>query len=745
MTDIAQDSTELSRKSIDSSRPFANDAAESGIFQNTSFAQVLINYWQSAIRWKWLIAGILIVAIAVGVVSTMLEARRYTATSEIQISRGKRNITNVQGIEQPDDVMSDEFYNTQYSLLKARSLAERVVQKLKLADDTAFLTASGIRPESLGGNAITRVALSPEVRIGRENTAVGILMGGIAIRPEHNSSLVRITFTNESPQWAARIANAWPEQFIAANIDREIAATADARRYLEQRLLDLRNRMQQSEQNLMAYASDHDIITLGAVRDASGKTEEPRTLAASNLEALSTALVAAKTDLITAKSRAGTRTNDASLEVIENAIINGLRSRRHELEGEYAKLLIQFRPGYPAARAIKTEMDTLDVAIARETSRVGGTRQTSFAEASRRAAELEAQVATARDAFDQQQHDTIQYHIYQREVDTNRQLYDSLLQRYKDIGIAGNVGANNIVVVDEAKVPGGPSSPNLNHNVMMALIAGLLISGAIVFTLETIGEGIRFPGDVERLLNLPLVGATPLIDSALEEKFADPKSQISEAYFSVNTALSFATSHGLPKSIVVTSAQPNEGKSTTSLGLAIAIGSTGKRVLLIDGDMRSPSVHKMLGFENSGGFSNILAGQENLLAFVGQTRFKNLSVILAGPSPLSPVELLSGERLVKILRTLERHYDHIVVDSPPVVGIADAMLLGRAVEGTVLVIQAEGAAIRIIRAALQRLLISQNRVLGVVVTKVNFGRFGYGYSYDYGYGRTDADLRLAAE
>ena len=746
MVEIAQDNADPLKKTLEGS-PFAHDAAEGSIFQNISFAQVLINYWQAAIRWKTLIAGIVIVAIGLGVLSTMLEPSRYTSTSEIQIGRGKRNITNVQGIEQPDEFMSDEFYNTQYALLKARSLAERVARNLKLGDNPDFLIASGVKADNLSGSSVSGQPLSPDVRKARENTAVGILMGGISIHPEHNSSLVSISFTSQSPQWAARIANAWPEQYIAANIDREIGATGDARGYLEQRLSDLRNRMQQSEQNLIDYASAHDIITLGAVRDASGKTEEPRTLAASNLEALTTVWMAAKADLVSAKSRAATRNSGASADVVGSVVISGLRAKKHDLEGEYARLMVQFEPGYPAARAIKNTMNSLDVAIARETARVSGVRQTTYAEAVSREAELRSQMAAAKSKYDEQQHFSIQYHIYQREVDTNRQLYDSLLQRYKDIGIAGNVGTNNIVIVDEAKVPGGPSSPNLNHNVFVALLVGLLLSAGVVFAFETIGEGIRFPGDVERLLNLPLVGATPLTDSVSSEKLSDPKSQISEAYFSVSTALAFATSHGLPKSILVTSAQPDEGKSTTSLGLAIAIASTGKRVLLIDGDMRSPSVHKMLKYENSGGLSNILAGNENVQAFVGKTDFKNLSVVLAGPSPLSPVELLSGDRLMQVMRMFGSQFDHLVVDSPPVVGIADAMLLGRAVEGTVLVIQAEGAAIRIIRAALQRLLISQTRVLGVVVTKVNFGRFGYGYSYDYGYGKTDTDkdVRLAAE
>ena len=721
-----------------------NDSVESGVFSNTSFAQVLINYWQAAIRWKWLISGLIVVCVAIGIVFTMLQPRLYTASSVLQIDRGKRNITNVVGIEQPTNLMSDEFYNTQYALLKARSLAERVAHNLKLGDNPDFLVANGVNSDGLSQTAKSSQPASTDLIKARENAAAGILMGGIAIHPQHNSSLVDISFTSRSPYWAARIANVWPDQYIAANIDHEVAATADARHYLESQLADLRARLEQSEQNLITYAAQHNIVTFGAVRDAEGKTEAPRTLAESNLDALSAALLSAKTELITARSRAGGG-GKISTEIIENATISTLQAKRHDLEGQYARLMVQFRPEYPAARAVKSEMNTIDAAIARETTRVNGTRFTTLAETARRVSDLQGQVDSARREFDQQQSATIQYHIYQREVDTNRQLYDSLLQRYKDIGIAGDVGANNIVLVDQAKLPGAPSSPNVRSNILAALLAGLLLGGVVVFGLETIGEGIRFPGDVERLLNLPLIGATPLVDGTPSDRLADPKSQISEAYFSVGTALSFATSHGLPKSMVITSAQPDEGKSTSALGIATAIGNTGKRVLLIDGDMRSPSVHKMLGVQNLGGLSNILSGNPNLPSFIGKTQHKNVSAILAGPSPLNPVELLSDVELTKILRTLQEQFDHIVIDSPPVVGIADALILGKAVEATVLIIQAEGAAIRIIQAALQRLLISQSRVLGAVVTKVNFGRFGYGYSYDYGYGRNNEDMKLATE
>lgn len=713
-----------------SAHGFMADTAE----EDGALGPLLQQYWQAALRWWMLIAAIVAVCLGIGIIATMLKAPLYTTTSRIEISREQKNITNVEGVEQDGGYYDAEFYDTQYSLLKTSSLAERVARDLKLADSPGFFEAHGQELPEAGGPG-----LSAEERKRREEWAAGILLGGITIKPVANSRLVDISYTSRSPQWSTTIANAWPKIFIAANMDRQFATSADARRFLEQRLGDLRARMEQSEQALITFGSDRGIVKIGGSRDAEGRSSEPQTLVASNLEALNAALVEARTERIAAQSRAQVRIVEGSPEVLASSAISSLRARRSELAAEYARLLVQFEPGYPTVRALREQINALDSAIARETARINSARQAAYAEALQRENELAAQVQAVKAQFDQQQRDTIQYNIYQREVDTNRQLYDALLQRYKEIGVAGTVGATNVVVVDEAKVPGGPSSPNLQRNLMLALVAGLFLAGIAVVGLEMIDEGIRDPAEVEKLLQLPLLGAVPLTDKAPAEDLAQPKSDLAEAYFSVRTSLALATTHGLPKSLVVTSSQPGEGKSVTALALAAGVGRTGKRVLLIDADMRSPSLHNLTDVANDKGLSNMLAGEEDRGQFIHQTGLRDVMLLPAGPTPPSASELLASDRLEHLLQTLSQRFDHIVIDAPPIIGIADAPLLARAAEGSVFVIEAGSIAVKTIRNALKRLQVGDNHVFGAVVTKVTASAHGYGYGYGYGREKEEDD------
>ena len=709
-----------------------------------SLPPVLLRYWVAAQRWRWLIAGIITAALAAAVILTLLATPLYVATSRIEISREQKNVTNIQGLDQQANPYDNEFYDTQYALLKAGSLAERVARNLKLADDPGFFAAHGIKSAA---DAQGNSNANAQPHKARENLAAGLLLGGIKIVPVSNSRLADITYISRSPQWSARIANAWPQQFISANLDQQFASTADARRFLEGRLENLRQKLQDSETNLINFGNASNIVTLGASRDATGRTEEPRTLVASNLEALNTALNAARTDRIAAQSRARTRTDAGSPDVVQNATISSLRSKRAEVASEYARLLVQFEPRYPAARALKEQIDALDGTIAREVGRintgVSGGRQNSYQEAVSRENELAAQVASLRKQFDQQQRATIQYNVYQREVDTNRQLYAALLQRYKEVGLAGAVGTTNVVVVDPAKVPGGPTSPNLPSNLKFALLLGIALAAAAVFALEQLDQGIRDPGTIERDLHIPLIGTVPVAEDP-QAQLSDTHSALSEAYFSSRTTLGLATSSGFPKSVAVTSTQSGEGKSITALALAAALGRTGKRVLLVDGDMRSPSIHTLTNRENSRGLSNVLSGENDYAALVTPTDFKGVSVLLAGPIPPSAAELLSTDRLRGLIEAQSAHFDHIVFDSPPVLGLADAPLLGEVVEGTVFVIQSDQTAVRHIRSTLRRLRIANNRIFGAILTQVEHDRLGYGYDYTYGYDGSAAKKAAAA-
>jgi capsular exopolysaccharide synthesis family protein len=710
----------------------AADSPEIERFQNQD-APVLLQYWQKVLRWKWVIIGILIGAFAIGVVSTMLMTPQYTADTRIEISREEKNITKVEGLDSPQASQDDEFYQTQYSNLAARSLAQRVVRALRLPSSEAFFAAHGVENEG-GLRGKSSPVEAEGGRKAREEQAVDLLLKHLTVSPIPRSRLVDIRYTSADPNMSATIANAWAAEFIAQNVDRRFASTADARRFLEGRLSDLAQKLEESERRAVAYAAANDIVSLGNSVTPDGRTLVDRTLVSSDLEALNDALATATADRIAAQSRSGVR--GPSTESVASATLSSLRQRRAEAAAHRAELLVRFEPEYPEVKAATNQIEALDAAIAREEARISGSKATSYEEAARREAELRQKVAGLKSQLSGQQAASIQYNIYKREADTNRQLYDSLLQRYKEIGVAG-VAANNIAIIDRAEVPTTPSSPNLLLNIAIALIAGMGLAFLAVLILDQMDEGLGDPDAVNRLLGIPLVGTVPQTDPEdVREALANTRSELSEAYFSVYSNLTFSTSHGFPKSLMLTSSRPQEGKTTTSIALAIAAGRTGKRVLLLDCDLRSPSCHERLGLSNAKGVSNFLSGDDDWERYIQDTEYRGLSLLATGPTPPSAAELFSSERLSMLIEQAGQRFDHLIIDSAPLLGLADAPLISRFVDGVVFVIEADGVPIRGLQGALARLRQARGHILGAVVSKLESSgtRYGYGYGYHYGYG-----------
>lgn len=713
-------------------------AGEPNMFSRLQ-APLLVQYWQIVQRWKWVIAGIMAAFLLAGLIITLLITPKYYASSRVEVSREQKNVTNVEGVESGQVGREVEFYQTQYSLLEARSLAERVVRALNLTERDDFFAAHGEKRDAEGLFFKKKEVNEQERAAHQFDRTVKLLQAHLGISPIRGSSLIDVGYTSSSPQISAEIANAFTQEFIAQSNDRRLASTAYARRFLERRLDDLRVKVEKSERDLVNYASAKGIVSLGRTRDTDSGSQIERTLAAQNLVALSEALSQATADRIAAQSRLGTGAAGASAEALTNQAITGLRQRRAEAAADYAKLLTQFEPNYPPARALQQQVKTLDASIAREEARVTSSRQAAYRDAVERENRLKDQVARLGGRFDQQQRDSIQYSIYQREADTNRQLYDALLQRYKEIGVAG-IDASNIAVIDAAKIPHEPSSPHLALNLLLALVLGAIAATAATAALNQVDEGVRDPAQVNRLLQIPLLGSVPHTDQPALELLQESRSPISEAYFSIRSNLAFSSDHGVPRTLVVTSTRPSEGKTTTSIAVAAVLGRTGKKVLLIDGDMRSPSIHRVMGTVNLEGLSNILAGEDDWQRLVHETSMPGVSFISSGPQPPSAAELLSSDRMRQLLDRLLGHFEHVVVDSPPILGLADAPLLSRAVEGTLFVIEANGVPVRGIQSALTRLRAVHTPILAAILTKLrhNDAGYGYGYDYDYSYGGKQA-------
>ena len=695
-------------------------------------ASLIREYLGIILRRKWIILGVVAAALLAGIAATLLAVPQYTASSRLEIARQDQRITNVEGVDDVDRTFDQEFYETQYQLLTARSVAERVERELRLATRPEFFEAHGIDINDLPLRESTGQVPTREELDRLRKGAVGLLLGNVSISPIARSSLVDIVYTSASPVLSAEIANAWSEQFIAESIDRRFSMTSDAQSFLERRLAELRKDVEDSERKLVTYANQNDIVILNR-QEQDGRTVATPTLKAATLEQLNSALVEATAQRVALEARAA---SPGGSDFAGNTAVANLRDRLANLQAQYAEMMVKFEPGYPAARALAEQIDALETSIAREESRLRGGSRADYQAALKREQDLSARVDALTGQLRDQERARIQYNIFQNEVDTNRELYEGTLQRYREIGVA-SVGASNIAIVDQAQVPGAPSSPNLMLNLLIALFGGAVAAAVVVFLLEQFDDGIRTPDDVTSATGLPLLGVVPVAedDEEIADLVDDPKSEVSEAYLTIRSNLALSSTRGVPGVLMITSSRAAEGKSTTSYALARILARTGKRVIIIDADMRSPSVHNAFGMTNGQGFANFLAGEDDLALLINHSDMSNLDVMTAGPTPPSAAELLSGDRTGTLISKLRENYDHVVVDAPPLLGIADAPLLSKSVDGVVYVIESRGVPVRGINLSLDRLRDSRANLLGGVLTKFdNETTTGYGYGYGYGYG-----------
>jgi polysaccharide biosynthesis transport protein len=689
-------------------------------------------------RWKKVILACVVGCFILGLIVTLLLTPQYTAKTMIEIARESNKIVDIQGVQQDASVGDLEFYQTQYGLLRSRSLAERVATKLKLVDNPAFFKMFGASLRDNGGSdAPFSTARRPE----RLRLAGETLLKHIEIAPTRLSRLVEVRFTGPDATLATQITNSWSANFIEETLERRFQATAYARTFLEGRLEQLRGKLEDSERQLVAYATAEGIINLPSTGPSDSKSVE-RSIITDNISAFNDSLSKATAERVQAQARfeqSRGRGGDVS-EALSNDAISVMRQRRAELAAQYEKLMVQFEPGYPAARALASQIGQLDRSLNREERRVSNSLATTYRESQQRERMLAGKVEGLKSTLLDLRRRSIQYNIYQRDADTNRQLYDGLLQRYKEIGVAGGVGVNNVSIVDSAIIPDRASSPRFIVNLLASLLAGLAMGVGLALILEQNDELISDPDELRGLLSIASLGSIPkVVASSPAEALLDRKSELVDAYLAVQTNLCFATDHGIPKTLAVTSTRPAEGKSTTAFAVSTMLARSGKRVVLIDGDMRSPSVRALAGITQDAGLSNFLAGADAIDPLLVPVEAFGFTVMTAGPIPPNAAELLLGSRLNTLLDSLLARFDHVIIDSPPVMGLADAPLICGAVEGAIFVVEANGIRATLVRTALTRLKNANVRVFGGVLTKFDSVRsqLGYGYDYGYGYGRDD--------
>lgn len=696
----------------------------------------LLAYWRILVKRRWLVLSILGGVVALALLATLMATPIYRATSVLQLEKEGQQVVQVEGIQPGDGGWDPDFLQTQYELIRSRSLAERVANELNL-DDAALerlnepgwlgRTLAALRPQSKQEKSTAAEATADAAQQLRNGASV--VSGGLSVEPVRNSRLVRINYDSPSPEFSARVANAVSEGFIASGLERRFGASSYATTFLEEQLKLTKAKLEQSERQLVAFAQKENIVNTG---------EDGQSLATQNLTQLNAALAAAQDQRIRAEARWRQASSGAMpADMIGNSNIRPLQQQKAQLQGTYQQKLQTFKPDYPEMQQLKGQIDELDRQIAQETSGVRASVRAEYSAAATQERMLMGQIASLRTQALDVDGRSIQYNILKREVDTNRQLYDGLLQRYKEVGVAGDVRANNISIIDRAEVPRWRFKPNLTLNLAIGLLLGGMLGVLVAFLLEFLDDTLKTPDDIEQKLRLAVLGIIPKLGPKqnLQEVAIDPRSAFSEAYRSVRTALQFSTDHGVPRTLLVTSAGPGEGKSTTALALARNFAQLGKRVLLIEADLRNPSLHRTLGLQGQGvGLSNLLAGAATLAdSTLDAGDDGHLKVILAGPLPPNPAELLSGSKLVSALTIACERYDQIIIDGPPVLGLADAPILSNVVDGTLLVVNSSKTKIGAAQAALKRLLAARARVVGALLSKYDARTAGYGYGSGYQY------------
>ncbi|MCK0206424.1 polysaccharide biosynthesis tyrosine autokinase [Starkeya koreensis] len=687
------------------------------------------------IAWKWrtLILGTAGAAFVVGVIYCFLATPLYSAIVRIQIDREPGKIIDG-GSTSPTEQGGTEFQKTQYELLKSRGMSERVVASLALDQDRNFsVPTPGLIGSLLGIFSDTSQEADTGAAQERARAvAVGRIQQNVEIRPITVSRLVDIEYTDPSSQRAAAIANAYADAYVASNLDKRFEASSYAKVFLEDQIKQLKLRLEESEKAMIAFAESEDMV----------ETSDKTSIAENNLAAANAALGQLISNRIRDEETWKQVANSTAInlpQLLTNNVIDGLRTQRNELKRDYEEKLETFKPGYPAMVEISKKIAELDRQLATEVNTIRSSLKAAYESSANQEAQMRARIDELRAEVIELQKKNVRYNILQREVTSNRNLYNDLLQRYKEVDVASGVGTNNVFIVDRALAPPSPSYPRTLLILAGALAVGLLGGFGAANLIELLDDRIRNPEDAEKATGLPVLGIVPRseFENGLMAELADPRSPVAEAYRSLATSLQFSTEYGLPRTLVLTSAGASEGKSTTAIALARHFAVTGKKVLLIDADLRKPSVHAKIGLDNAVGLSNCLTGMATLEEVTQRTEIHNLFFIASGPLPPNAADILGGTRVFTLISVALETYDLVVFDSPPMLSIADAQLLGAAAHATIFVAGAGDSRRAVARNALRRLQLARALTIGLVLTKFDArsSRYGYGYgAYGYGYG-----------
>ena len=675
-------------------------------------------------HWRWLILGAVAVGLAAAIITTLLTTPVYRAFVTLEVNPPTVEVTSDQAKERQGYQDPYDLVATQVGLLTSKAVAERTAQELNLGNNPDFVPQTG--------DASARL-----------RTAAAKVQQGLKAEVPKEGQLIKYSFDYTSAPLAGTVANGIAESFINSSLQRRYEASAYARKFLERQIAKTRGDLEKSERSLVAYAQAQGIINTSMASDGKAGSTDAGSPQSESLMALNKALADATARRVSAEGAyRGALSSGPTTEV--TASTQALRGQRAALQADYQQKRTFMKPDHPDMQSLQAQIDELDKAIAQEGSQMSASRNNTLLQEYRAASSAESalrgQVAGLKGQVLDLRGRSIQYNILQREVDTNRSLYDALLQRYKEIGVAGGVGASPVSIVDRADTPGFPFKPKLLLNLLFGLIGGLLAGIGAAVGLEFLNDTIKTREDVRSKLALACLGAVPRTSAkeAFVEDLKNPASVVSEAYSAIVAALRFSTETGMPKVLLVTSTQPSEGKSSTALALAQNFARRDRRVLLIDSDLRKPAFKAA---SDKVGLTKLLTNDERIEGHIVETQHDNLKLLPSGPIPPNPADLLSTGRIRAILNEAADMFDVVVVDAPPTLGLADVPLLASAAGHVMFVVESGRTRTRAAIEALNRIEATGAHIVGATLTKSSDSGAGYGYKrygYGYGYGKLDA-------
>ncbi|HKV28469.1 MAG TPA: polysaccharide biosynthesis tyrosine autokinase [Candidatus Acidoferrales bacterium] len=711
----------------------------------------LLDYLVILRKHQWMILTFLLTVVTIVTIASFKMKSVYVASARVEVDRENYNALPFQDNNSFDmSVDLDNYIETQIKILESETLAMQTIRSLDLP-----------RFQEFGGNPSELVTVEPNQK---EPPILGEFLGRLSVNRVPNSRLIEVHFAAEDPQLAAQVVNAHVHNYIEENLKSHYQATMDASDFLRSELEDLRAKMEKSEQDEVVYERQNQIWMV----DANQNTTTQK------LSDLSKALTEVQTQLSQKEATAelAHSVNAQSLAaVLGNGAVQDLVKKKSLIDEQYTDAVNQFGPNYPKVQRLKAEQD--DVQKQLDNAKDGMVRQidTDYRETQAREALLERDLNRQELLADNMAQKLVEYNLLKHDAESNKELYDGLLQKLKEAGISAGLRSSNIRVVDPALVPSSPSRPQKSRNIMLAFLVGIIGGVGLAFLREYLDNTVKSPDDILHLTGLPSLavvpafangnGSGPLARISRQPgidangsgprveliSLQQPKSVISEAFRALRTSLLLSQPDHPPQVILVTSSLPREGKTTSAANLAVTLAQLGDRTLLIDCDLRKPGVRRALNLPNDlgqdAGVSSYLAGVVPLHdVIVPHPAISNLDAILTGPIPPNPADLLSSHRMLEAIADLRHRYKFIVIDSPPIMAATDAVILSAVVDGVLLVVWSSETPKEAFRRTRDLLSAVKGRLLGVILNAVDSGAPDYYYSYRYypyvyGYGEDE--------